>query len=676
MAQLPVGCAAVRTYVSPDLRLRPRTLAPDGAMDAWGEEEPDLGLEATTLGGLGGGASSPRPRRGSIVADTPLFDGSAAVPGFGSTAGAGSIFRPGSISPGGATASSTLPDHDVFADMLDDTADILAGAALSGMRGRRASVSGGLPADPSSAPTSPMQRDAPQLAQAVPGAGGAQGGRDSVSPPPGTEQPRMRRRSSTGSLSGLSGMLQRRGSLSRGNGGAAASPGGRGKGGRPEATGQREFECMYLGHAVASSPRGLDVARECAATVAQSDLAAQRVVLTVSAVAVDNVQPEMKRVVRRIPMSEVTFFCVHPDDKKVFVLIAHDRQHVTTCHCYRVKKEANKIVMAVSMERNAAKEQGALRDDRETPAVRFAHQQAAAVAEQRNVGAPVGRAGRRMSLTRAEMVTEERLLVACRVQLLGEQRLIVGKDDVDSMTRSCLAIADTVASPTDAVLSLLPDGLKLTDDTTSEILVNLSIAQIRTGMLLDGKSVLKRFKKAGDIHWSQPLLALITHDKSVSRTACLVIRPLPSTGADAAAVLAAVVDACQAAAKERSQAAADPFAVTVEAAATEMPPSLQHLLLDRSALAAGPVLGMGQFGAVHQARLTLPGDGQTRHVAVKVLRATSAVRDMVRIKRLLLAVSSCQPCAPRGRVCPTAASASLSSSHVLAALPCRCCRVR
>eukprot|EP00911_Craspedida_sp_UC1_P002220 UC1_evm2s1693 len=100
----------------------------------------------------------------------------------------------------------------------------------------------------------------------------------------------------------------------------------------------------------------------------------------------------------------------------------------------------------------------------------------------------------------------------------------------------------------------------------------------------------------------------------------------PTMSMNAQSLLDKIVETVRAA-HERARGNANPFHATITVAAQGLPDDLNKLQLDRKDLLAGSVLGMGQFGAVHRATRAEAG-GKKSQVAVKVLRATSAVRDM------------------------------------------------
>eukprot|EP00911_Craspedida_sp_UC1_P002219 UC1_evm1s1693 len=414
-------------------------------------------------------------RRGSFVEDMPSISPVAAA-----TGGSGNSSSGGSST--GRRGSLTVPATDVFADMLEDEADTFASMNLAATTAATAAATAAAAA-------------AAKLKSTGSNSGGASDGRSGSASGP-------RRRSSAGSaimrlLSSASGGSDKDGG-SNNNSSSSAGDNSGSTTTRVNAGTPREFPAAYLGHTIATSPRGLDVVRECAAKVSASDLAATRCTIRVTSDAVDLVQPEFRRIFRRVVMADVTFFCVHPDDKKVFVLIAHDRQHVTTCHCFRVKKEAQKIVAAVSEMRDVAKASGKLTDERNTPAAQWARNQLKKQAEDNT---QPGRMGRRMSITRAQMVAAEAMIAAVDVQLLGEAAVSSAKDAdlVAEIDTACgnVASAHAAASAVTCVLSLQPDGLKLTDPVSSELVLAVSMAQIRMAALRDSKKLLQRFKKGG-----------------------------------------------------------------------------------------------------------------------------------------------------------------------------------
>jgi len=134
--------------------------------------------------------------------------------------------------PAGWDGASTLPDTDVFADMVDDAADVMAGLAAMRATGRRASLSGGSrTALSSSLPTTPGPREprATAAGGTLPADVATRGGPVATSVEGAEGQGRMRRRSSS-----LSGPPGRQGSPGTKAGGA----------GKEDAKGQRDFECM------------------------------------------------------------------------------------------------------------------------------------------------------------------------------------------------------------------------------------------------------------------------------------------------------------------------------------------------------------------------------------------------------------------------------------------------
>lgn len=369
----------------------------------------------------------------------------------------------------------------------------------------------------------------------------------------------------------------------------------------------RRFEVMYKGCQPSETKVGIHAIVRVYPQVNARGTPATLVVDEDQVALVDKTQKKLMRVLR----PAITYWCMHPYNKKVLGFIACPEQGEPTCYIVQVAKKARNIAAALVASQPPPKQ---------SQAAMAREMQEAGMESMSRIAWSMQDTQEDKRLRNEDSAANSGFNIEFASAYLGTLE-ISGDIQGDGLQHWLSTLAGSHPAVVPTSLKILWNGasgnLQVVDAATAELYVQEPLLCLRLISVVVSQGALKLFKgQSAGYDWERPILAITSHDKSDGKYFLHCFRP-EGSAEDIQATLTTLVQDLLSARKGLGE---NPFAPTSKDRHTT-PAIFQSKRIVRDTLIAERIIGTGQFGAVYLARIKEPNKSKPiQWYAVKMIR--------------------------------------------------------